>query len=424
MKPRARPQDPVSEYQATRSSPDVEAPAGPREVPYYPVTLVRDETDGAEWVATVDVLPGCNARGSTPDEALERVAAAVAEWVAAAGREGKEIPDPKSAQSHSGRLLLRMPQTLHAELARAAERERVSLNQFITDALSGSLGWRAPNRETARATRVVPEEQLEGEPGTSRWQDRPRVTNAVFIANVVVVGLAAIVAIVVLIATVRSHRAGADERGDWSRERKGFDAADVGNGLCPADACGDGLRRAQAGRSAAFTPQRRAPGSVARRLVRRQVSVEREHRVDVRLRSSSSRCATSGQSDPRLPRGPRTRRAGHAAATCSARPGQVDGTGSSRPARRMAGRGRPERAALGCELEPFRLAARGRLRTPAARDRGDDFPGLCKLTSRRRPGEAASEAARYGRVLSYSPGSAATLSRRAGRPARRSSSRR
>jgi predicted RNase H-like HicB family nuclease len=202
VKPRARRQTPVSEYQATRSPPDAEASADPRNVP-YPVTLVRDEADGAEWVATVDALPGCNARGSTPDEALERVAAAVAAWVEAAGREGKEIPEPKSAQSHSGRLLLRMPQTLHAELARAAERERVSLNQFITDALSGSLGWRAPNRETARATRVVPEEQLEGEPGTSRRSERPRVTNALFIANVVIVGLAAIVAIVVLIATLR-----------------------------------------------------------------------------------------------------------------------------------------------------------------------------------------------------------------------------
>jgi predicted RNase H-like HicB family nuclease len=202
VKSRARRQTPVSEYQATRSPPDVEASADPRDVP-YPVTLVRDETEGAEWVATVDVLPGCNARGSTPDEAVERVAAAVAAWVETAEREGKEIPEPKSAQSHSGRLLLRMPQTLHAELARAAERERVSLNQFITDALSGSLGWRAPNRETAQATRVVPEEQLEGEPEASRRSGTPRVTNAVFIANVVIVALAAIVAIIVLIATLR-----------------------------------------------------------------------------------------------------------------------------------------------------------------------------------------------------------------------------
>lgn len=166
------------------------------------MTLVHDDTDGAEWVATVDALPGCNARGSTPDEALERVAASVAAWVETAEQEGKEVPEPKSAQSHSGRLLLRMPQTLHAELARAAERERVSLNQFITDALSGALGWRAPNRDTPRATRVVPEEELGGE-GAAPGSKRPRVANAVFIANGVIVGLAAIVAIVVLIATLR-----------------------------------------------------------------------------------------------------------------------------------------------------------------------------------------------------------------------------
>jgi hypothetical protein len=160
---------------------------------------------------------------------------------------------------------------------------------------------------------------------------------------------------------------------------------------------------------------------VARRLVGHEISAEHEHRVDVRLHSGSSRRATSGQSDPRLPHGQRTCRAEHTAATCSARPGRAGGTGSPRPARRMAGRGRPERTALGCELEPFRLAARGRLRTPAARDRGDDFPGLRKLTPRRRPREAAPS----GRALSYSPGSAETLSRRAPvAPTRRSSSRR
>ena len=44
----------------------------------------------------------------------------------------------------SGRLLLRMPAALHAELARTAEREGVSLNQFITASARGQdrLGHR------------------------------------------------------------------------------------------------------------------------------------------------------------------------------------------------------------------------------------------------------------------------------------------
>jgi predicted HicB family RNase H-like nuclease len=154
-------------------------------------------------VATIDVLPGCNARGESPDEALERVAGAVSAWVEAAERDGKEVPEPKSAQSHSGRLLLRMPQTLHAELARAAERERVSLNQFITDALSGSLGWRAPSRESAGVTRAVPTEELEGEPAASTASKSPRVSHAVFVANGVIVAVIAIAAIVLLILALR-----------------------------------------------------------------------------------------------------------------------------------------------------------------------------------------------------------------------------
>src|SRR2546429_7082400 len=41
---------------------------------------------------------------------------------------------------HSGRLLLRMPAGLHEELARAAARNGVSLNPFITSVLAGAGG--------------------------------------------------------------------------------------------------------------------------------------------------------------------------------------------------------------------------------------------------------------------------------------------
>jgi hypothetical protein len=36
--------------------------------------------------------------------------------------------------------MLRMPQSLHAELARAAEHEEISLNTYITNALSSAMG--------------------------------------------------------------------------------------------------------------------------------------------------------------------------------------------------------------------------------------------------------------------------------------------
>src|SRR6201999_2058866 len=52
-----------------------------------------------------------------------------------------ESPKPQKSTSkkpngHSGRLLLRMPPPLHADLAKAAERSDTSLNQFIVNRLS------------------------------------------------------------------------------------------------------------------------------------------------------------------------------------------------------------------------------------------------------------------------------------------------
>jgi predicted RNase H-like HicB family nuclease len=201
VKSRSRQPAGASAYRATRSPPKRDAAGDPRGVP-YPVTLVRDEEDGAEWMATIDALPGCSARGSSPDEALEQVTSAAAAWVETARREGREVPEAKTAQSHSGRLLLRMPQTMHAELARAAERERISLNQFITDALAGALGWRAPSRDAPRATRAVPTD-AEATVSAGTKTKGPRISNAVFVANGVIVAVAALVAIVVLIATLR-----------------------------------------------------------------------------------------------------------------------------------------------------------------------------------------------------------------------------
>jgi antitoxin HicB len=164
----------------------------------YPVTLVHEE---GEWLATIDALPGCTARGATPDEAIERASEAMTAWLVSAKREGKDVPEPKTSQSHSGRLLLRMPQTLHAELARTAERENVSLNQFITDALAGSLGWRTTGRK-AQVTRPVQGLHGDDEAEPRAADEKPRSGSLLFTVNVVVVALAAIVAIVVLLAVL------------------------------------------------------------------------------------------------------------------------------------------------------------------------------------------------------------------------------
>jgi HicB family len=90
-------------------------------------------------------------------------------------------------QSFSGRLLLRMPPALHAEVSRKAELEQVSLNQFITTAVASAVGWGDEDeREDAPPPRVS------------------RSTLGIALAvNLVVVGTAGVVALVLLVAAWR-----------------------------------------------------------------------------------------------------------------------------------------------------------------------------------------------------------------------------
>jgi hypothetical protein len=106
----------------------------------------------------------------------------------------REVEEPQPQQStHSGRLLVRMPQSLHAELARVAEHEGVSLNTLITGALASSVGWRDGSVDGLAV--------VDAEDDRPTGQ-RPRWTSIALAANLVVVVLAAAVAIVLLIVAL------------------------------------------------------------------------------------------------------------------------------------------------------------------------------------------------------------------------------
>ena len=82
-----------------------------------------------------------------------------------------------------------MPPSLHAELARAAERDGVSLNGYITSRLGESVGWRRAEEATG------PEQAAE--------QPRPSKTLVwALVANAAAVLLAATAAIVILLVAI------------------------------------------------------------------------------------------------------------------------------------------------------------------------------------------------------------------------------
>jgi predicted RNase H-like HicB family nuclease len=105
----------------------------------YSRILIPDEESGT-YTAVILEFPGCIAQGDTPQEAYEHLEDAAKEWIAAALDLKQEIPSPSQSVSFGGKVLLRLPKSLHRQLTLIAEREGVSLNQFIVSALAEKVG--------------------------------------------------------------------------------------------------------------------------------------------------------------------------------------------------------------------------------------------------------------------------------------------
>src|SRR5580693_6106326 len=104
--------------------------------------IVIPETDGT-YRGEILEFPGCIATGDTPAEALKAIENVADGWLQSALANNQPIPEPVDNTEFSGRLVLRMPRSLHKKAARLAEREGVSLNQFILAGLAEHVGEHA-----------------------------------------------------------------------------------------------------------------------------------------------------------------------------------------------------------------------------------------------------------------------------------------
>lgn len=100
----------------------------------YRVVLQYDP-DGY-WIAEHPELPGCKADGETQQEALFSLDISRKLWIESRLATGLEVPEPQEEPEYSGRFLLRIPKSLHRELANEAEAEGVSLNSLVSNALA------------------------------------------------------------------------------------------------------------------------------------------------------------------------------------------------------------------------------------------------------------------------------------------------
>jgi len=103
----------------------------------YPVTVHPDPEGG--FVAEIEELPGCMTQAETLDEIFKAIEDARQLWIETAYNEGQDIPLPRDMEKYPGKFLVRIPQWLHRNLARAAKREGISLNQYVTSLLAAGV---------------------------------------------------------------------------------------------------------------------------------------------------------------------------------------------------------------------------------------------------------------------------------------------
>ncbi len=106
----------------------------------------------------------------------------------ASGAPARRSSKSRAPNGYSGRILVRMPSELHAQLAQAAEQDDVSLNRYVNDALSSSVD--------DRGAQAVPGE-ADGQPS------RARAVRVAMATNLVVVVLAGVAAVVLLVLAIQ-----------------------------------------------------------------------------------------------------------------------------------------------------------------------------------------------------------------------------
>ncbi|HLC25619.1 MAG TPA: toxin-antitoxin system HicB family antitoxin [bacterium] len=116
----------------------------------YPVTLKRCQENGEVYfLAEISILPGCMSHGKTPNEAMEMIEEAKETWIRSCLEDGYEVPEPRDEEEYSGRFVVRIPKSLHKNLAEMARRENVSLNQLVVSLLSANATREAFNFQEA-----------------------------------------------------------------------------------------------------------------------------------------------------------------------------------------------------------------------------------------------------------------------------------
>jgi predicted RNase H-like HicB family nuclease len=100
----------------------------------YPFNALADPDGG--YVVVFHDLPGCMTQVENLTELPEMAEDARTGWIETEYEQGHDIPLPSQPEEYSGKFNVRLPRSLHRVLAEEADRQRVSLNQYVVMLLS------------------------------------------------------------------------------------------------------------------------------------------------------------------------------------------------------------------------------------------------------------------------------------------------
>jgi antitoxin HicB len=101
--------------------------------------VLRPAEEGG-YTAEILEFPGCVTQGETLEEAYANLEDAARGWVEAVIELGQNVPEPVAEHDYSGKIVLRLPRSLHRVAAIRAEQDGVSLNTFLATAIAERVG--------------------------------------------------------------------------------------------------------------------------------------------------------------------------------------------------------------------------------------------------------------------------------------------
>ena len=102
---------------------------------HYLYRVIWSEED-KEYVGLCAEFPGLSWLASSPEDALHGVRKVVAEAVVDMKKNGEPVPVPTASKHFSGKFVVRVPPTLHRQLALEAAEEGVSINRLASAKLA------------------------------------------------------------------------------------------------------------------------------------------------------------------------------------------------------------------------------------------------------------------------------------------------